>query len=180
MVSNEVACGTVSTPLGTFGVVLTAQGLSRLTLPNEPLERCESWIRRWAPGATLLHDGRRLKDLKEQLAAYCEGQICELDVPIDLRGTAFQRQVWEAVRSIRYGEVRTYAQIAEAIGRPKAVRAVGAANGLNPVPIVVPCHRVIGSNGKLVGYAGGLDMKQRLLELEQAVRTAADALAPSR
>lgn len=168
MASIEVVCGTVSTPLGTLGAVLTAQGLSRLTLPNEPLEQCESWIRRWAPDATLLRDRRRLKELEEQLTAYCDGQIRRLDVPVDLRGTPFQRQVWQALRGIGYGEVRSYAQIAEAIGRPVAVRAVGAANGRNPVPIVVPCHRVIGSNGRLVGYAGGLDLKQRLLDLERA------------
>lgn len=179
MVSNEVVCGTVSTPLGTFGAVLTAQGLSRLTLPNESLDRCESWIGRWIPEVARLRDGRRLKDLEEQLAAYCEGQIHQFDVPVDLRGTPFQRQVWEVVRGIGYGEVRTYAQIAEAIGRSEAVRAVGAANGLNPVPIVVPCHRVIGSNGGLVGYAGGLDMKQRLLDLERAVGASTGNLLPT-
>ena len=168
MASIEVVYGTVRTPLGTLGAVLTAQGLSRLTLPNEPLERCESWIRRWTPDAAVRGDGRRLKDLEEQLTAYCEGSLRQFEVPVDLRGTAFQRQVWQALQDIGYGEVRTYAQVAAAIGRPKAVRAVGAANHVNPVPIVVPCHRVIGSNGALVGYGGGLDLKRRLLDLERA------------
>jgi methylated-DNA-[protein]-cysteine S-methyltransferase len=85
---------------------------------------------------------------------------------LDLEGTDFQLRVWHELLTIPYGETRSYAQIAEAIGRPKAVRAVGAANGSNPVAILVPCHRVIGSNGKLTGYGGGLPLKKRLLELE--------------
>jgi methylated-DNA-[protein]-cysteine S-methyltransferase len=88
------------------------------------------------------------------------------DLPLDPQGTDFQKRVWQALLSIPYGETRSYSQIAATIGSPAAVRAVGAANGANPLPIVVPCHRVIGSNGKLVGYGGGLPLKIRLLEIE--------------
>jgi len=88
--------------------------------------------------------------------------------PVDLQGTPFQLSVWSALREIPYGEVRSYVEIAEAIGRPSAVRAVGAANGANPVPVIVPCHRVIGSNGKLVGFGAGVDWKLRLLGIENA------------
>jgi O-6-methylguanine DNA methyltransferase len=92
----------------------------------------------------------------------------EFSLPLDIEGTEFQKRVWGQVAAIPYGETRSYLQIATAVGSPRAVRAVGAANGANPVPIVVPCHRVIGAKGKLVGYGGGLALKQRLLELEGA------------
>ena len=104
-----------------------------------------------------------------QLRAYFAGQLREFQLPLDIEGTGFQKRVWGQVAAIPYGETRSYLQIAAAMGSPGAVRAVGAANGANPVPIVVPCHRVIGANGKLVGYGGGLAMKKRLLELEGAV-----------
>jgi methylated-DNA-[protein]-cysteine S-methyltransferase len=96
-----------------------------------------------------------------------------------MQGTDFQKSVWSQLRKIPYGETRSYSQIAEAIGRPKAVRAVGTANGSNPVAIIVPCHRVIGSSGKLTGYGGGLPLKKRLLELEGAWSMGL-ALVPSR
>src|ERR1017187_5223624 len=101
-----------------------------------------------------------------QLRAYFAGQLRRFDLPLDLRGTDFQLRVWRELERIPYGVTRSYLQIAEAIGAPRAVRAVGAANGANPIPIVVPCHRVIGANGKLVGYGGGLPLRKRLLELE--------------
>ena len=104
-----------------------------------------------------------------QLRAYFAGQLRHFDLPLDLRGTDFQLRVWGELERIPYGETRSYLQIAEAIGAPRAVRAVGAANGANPIPIVVPCHRVIGASGKLVGYGGGLPLKKRLLELEGAM-----------
>ena len=104
-----------------------------------------------------------------QLRAYFAGQLRHFDLPLDLRGTDFQLRVWRELERIPYGETRSYLQIAEAIGAPRAVRAVGAANGANPIPIVVPCHRVIGASGKLVGYGGGLPLKKRLLQLEGAL-----------
>ena len=107
-----------------------------------------------------------MSEAAEELRAYFAGVLRVFRVPLDLEGTDFQLRVWHELLTIPYGETRSYAQIAEAIGRPKAVRAVGAANGSNPVAILVPCHRVIGSNGKLTGYGGGLPLKKRLLELE--------------
>src|SRR5664279_2896526 len=103
-----------------------------------------------------------------QLRAYFAGQLRRFDLPLDMEGTPFQLRVWRELERIPYGETRSYRQIAAAIGAPRAVRAVGAANGANPIPIVVPCHRVIGASGKLVGYGGGLPLKKRLLELEGA------------
>ncbi len=107
-----------------------------------------------------------LRQAVEQLRAYFAGRLFVFDLPLDLAGTPFQKRVWEALTTIPYGEVRSYAAVAAAISAPTAVRAVGAANGRNPIPIVIPCHRVIGSSGKLVGYGGGLPMKQLLLRLE--------------
>ncbi|MGF1700468.1 methylated-DNA--[protein]-cysteine S-methyltransferase [Photobacterium makurazakiensis] len=102
----------------------------------------------------------------DQLAEYFAGERTGFDVPLNMQGTDFQRTVWQALNSVGYGETCSYGDIANLIGNPKAVRAVGAANGKNPIPIIVPCHRVIGSSGKLTGYAGGLDMKVWLLAHE--------------
>jgi len=108
--------------------------------------------------------------LKAKLDQYFLGEKTEFDEPLDLLdGTDFQRRVWEKIQRIKYGHTKTYKQIAIEIGDAKAVRAVGTANGANPVPIVIPCHRVISSNGKLGGYSGGLDVKDALLRLEGAV-----------
>ena len=106
----------------------------------------------------------------EQIMEYLDGKRKSFDFPYELRGTAFQKRVWEELCKIPYGETRTYQEIAVAIGNPKACRAVGMANNRNPIIIAVPCHRVIGANGKLIGYGGGLEMKEALLSLENKNR----------
>jgi methylated-DNA-[protein]-cysteine S-methyltransferase len=106
-----------------------------------------------------------------QLEEYFDGKRKTFDVPLALRGTPFQLSCWNALREIGYGETRSYSEIARVIGRPAAVRAVGAANGANPIPIIIPCHRVIGSNGSLTGFGGGLDVKRRLLDFEAGYST---------
>ncbi len=110
----------------------------------------------------------------QQLREYFAGDRRHFDLPLAPGGTAFQRAVWGALRDIPYGELRSYRDIAETLDKPQAVRAVGAANGRNPIPIVVPCHRVIGSDGSLTGFAGGLEMKRALLELEGAIPVQAE------
>lgn len=107
-----------------------------------------------------------LRQAIEQLRAYFAGELRDFNLTLDLQGTGFQRRVWSELRNIPYGETRSYSFVARTIGLPKAVRAVGAANGRNPIPIVVPCHRVIGAGGSLVGYGGGLPLKRFLLDLE--------------
>ena len=109
-------------------------------------------------------------DCIQQLDEYFAGTRLAFTVPVTLHGTDFQKEVWQALTRIPYGETWSYGQLAGYIGRPNASRAVGAANGMNPVPIIVPCHRVIGSNGKLTGFGGGLDTKRELLGLESASR----------
>ncbi len=107
-----------------------------------------------------------IREASKQLNEYLEGSRREFTVPLNPQGTVFQKRVWEALRDIPYGETRSYQQIAEAVGNGKASRAVGMANHNNPIICMIPCHRVIGANGSLVGYAGGLDVKKQLLELE--------------
>jgi methylated-DNA-[protein]-cysteine S-methyltransferase len=106
----------------------------------------------------------------EQLSAYFDAELTRFDLPLDLRGTAFQRRVWAALREIPYGETATYGELAAELGQPTASRAVGLANGKNPIGVIVPCHRVIGSTGDLTGYGGGLDRKRYLLDLERKGR----------
>lgn len=141
----------IETPLGRVLLRATDAGLAEIRF-----------------GASVSEDATsRVLDLSAQeLLAYFAGELREFSTPIDPRGTDFQLCVWGALREIPFGQTRSYAQQAAAIGRPDAVRAVAAANGKNPLPIVVPCHRVIGSDGSLTGYAGGLGVKQALLELE--------------
>ena len=164
--AGSAVLGEIATPLGAFGAALTPAGLGRLTFPSEPFSLCEAWARRWAARAGAPRERAAFSALSAQLTAYLEGALREFAVPLDLRGTPFQVGVWRELLRIGYGETRSYARVAAAIGRPNAVRAVGLANGANPIPILVPCHRVVGSSGKLTGYGGGLALKERLLILE--------------
>ncbi|CDO32698.1 cysteine methyltransferase [Mycobacterium vulneris] len=118
-------------------------------------------------------DDGAFADAVDQLSAYFAGERTEFDLELDMVGTQFQRRVWDALRTIPYGETCTYGEIARQIGSPSASRAVGLANGHNPIGIIVPCHRVIGANGSLTGYGGGLDRKRALLELEKSRSTPA-------
>lgn len=158
--------GCIDTELGTFVGIASAVGLSRLILPTEFPGLVEPWAARLFPGAELRQDDAAVAEVGRQLRAYLDGQVRSFVVPLDPRGTDFQRRVWAEVARIPYGETRSYQQIATAVGAPRAVRAVGACNAANPLPIIVPCHRVVGSDGSLTGYGGGLALKQRFLELE--------------
>lgn len=121
------------------------------------------------PESEWIHDDNHkcLRELTEQLNAYFGGKLEKFDISLSPQGTLFQRTVWNKLCDIPYGETISYGEIARRIGNPQASRAVGLANGSNPIPIVIPCHRVIGSNGKLTGYGGGLPIKEKLLALEQ-------------
>lgn len=121
------------------------------------------------PAVVGSRDDDVLPALREQLDAYWRGDLQQFDLRLAATGTPFQQQVWTALQRIPFGQTSSYGELAARLGRPTAVRAVGAANGRNPIFLVVPCHRVIGSTGKLTGYAGGLDMKRRLLDHERAV-----------
>ncbi len=159
------------TPLGELQVVVTPVALQAILWPDHPEGlvniRPEALDRNEAQPAEV----SSLFDATEtQLSEYLNGQRTIFDLPLDPKGTAFQLEVWEALQSIPYGETRSYGALSSAIGRPSAARAVGAAIGKNPLSVVVPCHRVIGASGSLVGFAGGLSAKAKLLELENSDR----------
>ena len=122
------------------------------------------------PVALDLRETPLIKEAAEQLKLYLAGGLREFSLPLELKGTPFMERVWAELQKIPYGETATYGQIAGRVGNAKACRAVGMANNRNPIPIIVPCHRVIGANGKLVGFGGGLPLKQKLLSLEQQHR----------
>lgn len=148
-------------PLGLLELESDGTALRRIRLPGEPRPAPDGRERRAEPAA--------FAAVTRQLDEYFAGTRTVFDLPLAPVGTPFQRRVWELLRAIPWGRTITYGELARRAGNPAACRAVGAANGRNPLPIVVPCHRVIGSGGRLTGYAGGLAAKQRLLELEGAV-----------
>lgn len=143
-------------------------GLCRITWPDEGLPALEAWRDKHAAGAVLKYDPEKLKPYREQVEEYLNGFRREFTVSLDLRGTSFQLAIWRELATIPYGSTVSYSVLAARAGRPNAVRAAGAANGSNPLPLVIPCHRVIGKNGTLTGFRGGLPMKERLLLLEGA------------
>jgi len=147
---------TTSSPIGEL--LLTSDGSAVTGLRMPPFELDPNWD----------HDEGPFGTVTEQLEAYFRGERTTFEVALDARGTRFQRRVWDAVREIPYGETISYKELAERVQSPGAFRAVGRAVGANPVPVIVPCHRVIGSNGAPVGFGGGLERKARLLELERS------------
>ncbi|XID95839.1 methylated-DNA--[protein]-cysteine S-methyltransferase [Paenibacillaceae bacterium WGS1546] len=151
---------------GDVHVAATSKGLAFVGSQGKSFEELSGWAAARLPGSPLVRDDRRLLPYAEQLAQYLQGARTEFTHTFDLRGTPFQLAVWQALLAIPYGETRSYAEIAAAIRKPSAARAVGAAIGANPVLISVPCHRVVGKDGSLTGYRGGLEMKRRLLRLE--------------
>ena len=154
---------TVASPVGRLKLVASDDGLAAILWENDNPRRVRLDI--------VAEDENHpvLRETERQLGEYFAGQRKAFDVALDFAGTAFQKKVWAALLTIPFGETRSYAQIARQIGSPKAVRAVGAANGKNPISIIAPCHRVIGSSGTLTGFAGGLETKAHLLGLEGAM-----------
>jgi methylated-DNA-[protein]-cysteine S-methyltransferase len=153
----------MSSPVGKLTLVATDNGLAAILWENDRPRRVRLNV-----GAEV-NDHPVLVETERQLEEYFAGRRKQFALTLDLSGTAFQRQVWNALLTIPFGETRSYGRIASEIGNPSAVRAVGAANGRNPVSIVVPCHRVVGSTGALTGFAGGLDVKARLLAFESGL-----------
>jgi methylated-DNA-[protein]-cysteine S-methyltransferase len=162
----------VDSPIGRLKLVATDQGVAAILWENDRPSRVRLDIAAQDNAHPVLIETER------QLKEYFAGHRKTFALNLDTAGTAFQRKVWSALRTIPFGETRSYGQIATQIGSPRAVRAVGAANGRNPVSIVTPCHRVIGSTGKLTGFAAGLDVKARLLALESAQGLFSDLDSP--
>ncbi|HET7133769.1 MAG TPA: methylated-DNA--[protein]-cysteine S-methyltransferase [Gammaproteobacteria bacterium] len=150
--------GTIETQFATFAAWVDDGGrLVRFNLDAEGAERVYPHARR---------DDRAIQHVRKQVKEYCAGERTEFDLELAPRGTDFQQAVWNALLAIPYGETRSYGEIARAIGQPTAARGVGAANGSNPIALIVPCHRVIGADGSLTGYGGGLPLKRALLAHE--------------
>jgi methylated-DNA-[protein]-cysteine S-methyltransferase len=155
----------ISSPIGRLRLIASDEGLAAILWDNDrpvPVHLADFVENPTHP--TLLRT-------EQELNEYFSGRRKIFSVTLDMQGTYFQKQVWEALLAIPFGETRSYGQIANQLGNPKATRAVGAANGQNPIPIIVPCHRVIGANGKLTGFGGGLETKEHLLALEGVGRT---------
>jgi methylated-DNA-[protein]-cysteine S-methyltransferase len=160
---------TLKSPVGTITVCCSDRGVRSVSLSaNDKTNRRNGAS---APlGRAKMRGEQLAQQAAQELTEYLAGRRTEFTVPLDLQGTAFQKQVWKALLEIPYGETRSYGEIARRVGRPGAARAVGMANHYNPAGIIVPCHRVIGSDGSLTGYAGGLNKKSKLLRLEQQKR----------
>ncbi|MFN2745164.1 methylated-DNA--[protein]-cysteine S-methyltransferase [Bacillus sp. z60-18] len=150
----------------TLTIAASAKGLCYTDFDQKGSRKLADWASKRFPDLAVVRDDEKLQPYTDELTAYFSGRCRHFSLPVALTGTPFQLSVWHALRMIPYGETRTYSEIAVVIQRPDAVRAVGAAIGANPLLIVIPCHRVIGKNGKLTGYRGGLEMKQHLLRLE--------------
>ena len=150
---------TIDSPFGEVLIAGTEAGLHQVVFQagTQPVTPAANWIKDPAP----------LEDAAHQLREYFAGRLTHFNLPLAPQGTAFRKKVWFHLAQLPYGKIISYRDLAEQVGNPKACRAVGAANGANPIPIIIPCHRVIGSNGKLTGYAGGLPIKEGLLALER-------------
>jgi methylated-DNA-[protein]-cysteine S-methyltransferase len=163
VMKKEYVSRQMNSPMGRIRLVASDRGLAAIHWERDD------------PGSTRIQNIKEndshpvLLEAEKQLTEYFDGRRRIFSLDLDFSGTDFQKKVWRALLEIPWGETRTYSQIAEKIGNPKAVRAVGAANGKNPISIVAPCHRVIGASGKLTGYAGGLENKALLLRLEHSI-----------
>lgn len=151
---DEQACEYLASPIGLLKICANSQGLSAIDFDAKPDTACGNAITQQAV---------------RELTEYFQGKRQHFDVPLAAQGTEFQQSVWHALTQIPFGQTTSYQDIAQVIGNPKGMRAVGAANGRNPIPIIVPCHRVIGRNGNLTGFSGGLDKKEWLLKHEGAL-----------
>lgn len=163
MLDNTIFYSYLDSPLEKILIARNSAGLTHI------LFQTEIGTKPLGPGWRFETEPPR--EVANQFQAYFAGELYEFDLPLSPSGTSFQLEVWQALQAIPYGQTISYAELARKIGKPRAMRAVGAANGRNPLPIVIPCHRVIGSNGSLTGYGGGLWRKQWLLEHERRIIT---------
>lgn len=159
---EKLYASTVSWEGWVFQVLSSAIGVRWLDLHPTTSEALEQKL-----GARIVPDDQQNERALAEIHAYLRGELRQFTIPVDLRGTEFQCDVWNTIAKLPYGQTTSYGQLANVIGRPKATRAVGQATGANPVPIIIPCHRVIGSSGGLIGFGGGLPLKERLLGLER-------------
>lgn len=161
-----LVCRKIQTPLGSLQAAISEGGICRLLFSSEDADRWNLWFGRHYGRIPEIGESPLIDDVERQLNEYLAGETRSFDVHLDLRGTDFQTTIWNRLLEIPYGTTVTYGDIAFEMGISGGSRAIGGAVGSNPVPIIVPCHRVLGASGQLVGFAGGIDVKERLLELE--------------
>ncbi len=155
-----------TTPIGQLIVAKSDRGVCYIGLPSASITQVEAWARRTFPGESLVPAPEPFNRERRELGEYAGGQRTHFTFPLDHHNTPFSLQVLEEVRRVSYGETATYGDIARRVGRPRAARAVGRSVGANPLALVIPCHRIVGSDGSLTGYGGGLALKKELLRLE--------------
>ncbi len=167
--TGKVFCTSFDSRIGTLYMASTERGVCKITIPKESKKDFFRWLEKHYETDLIVDNKSRNKDYIDQILRYLNGKLVEFTFPVDLVGTPFQTRVWKALSRIPYGTTISYRQLAKRIGVPKGFQAVGKANGANPLPIVIPCHRVIGSDGSLIGYASGVKTKEFLLRLEGAI-----------
>lgn len=165
----KVYCTSFDSRIGRIYVASTEDGVCKISVPKESRKDFFGWLKENFDPETVSDNRARNKDVIDQLTRFFNGKLAKFTCPIDLIGTPFQIRVWNEVSKIPYGSTITYKHLAKRVGVPKATQAVGRANGANPLPIIIPCHRVLGSNGALVGYSCGVKTKEFLLRLEGAI-----------
>jgi len=169
MTNTDIFYSELNTPLGIITITANKMGVLRIDFGDYDSNQIviNNWLKKWLDTNNIQQNDELLFASRQQLTEYFLGKRKEFNLPLLLFGTPFQKLVWQTLTNIPYGETRSYKEIALEINSPKSVRAIGGANHQNPIPIIIPCHRVIGSNGELVGYGGGIEIKKYLLEFEK-------------
>jgi len=155
--------------IGVVYIASTEKGVCKISIPGQTKKEFMAWLEGHAEGGSIKESKRKHKALVDQLNRYFNRKLVKFNVRVDLVGTDFQRSVWKELRKVRYGTTISYRDLAKRVGKPNGAQSAGRANGANPLPIVIPCHRVIGSDSRLVGYAAGIKTKEFLLRLEGAL-----------
>ena len=168
-VETKVYCTSFDSRIGRIYVASTAVGVCKISVPRESRKDFFDWLKDHFDSDTVSDNRAKNKEVIDQLVRYFNGKLAKFTCPIDLMGTPFQIRVWKELVKVPYGSTITYKQLAKRVMTPRASQAVGRANGMNPLPIIVPCHRVLGSGGSLVGYSCGIKTKEFLLRLEGAI-----------
>lgn len=166
---DKVYCTSFDSRIGHIYVASTERGVCKISVPKESRKDFFAWLEQQFGLEAVVDNKSRNRDVIDQLTRYFNGKLARFTCPVDLAGTPFQIRVWKEIAKISYGSVITYSQLAKRVGVPKGFQAVGRATGANPVPIIIPCHRIVGSGGSLVGYSAGIKTKEFLLRLEGSI-----------
>ena len=167
--SRDFIWSSFSSQIGVVYIASTEKGVCKISIPGQTKKDFLAWLEKHADGGTITESKRKHKTVVDQLNRYFTRRLVKFNVRLDVIGTEFQRNVWKELKKVRYGTSISYRDLAQRVGKPKAAQSVGRANGANPLPIIIPCHRIVGSDARLVGYAAGIKTKEFLLRLEGAL-----------